>query len=145
MQNKSMISKITLNDLYEYADEHDITVVESHCPECKALSMLSPNGNCYIGIDHKAIKTEREERQYLAHDIGHCIRGAFYNPYSPYSLISQQEYRADKEAVKLLVPEEEFFSALKKGLSEVWQLCEYFEVDEKYIKKAFWEYCDITL
>lgn len=107
--------------------------------------MLSPKGNCYIGIDHRAIKTEREERQYLAHDIGHCIRGAFYNPYSPYSLISQQEYRADKEAVKMLVPEEEFFLAIKSGISEIWQLCEYFDVDEKYIKKAFWEYCDITL
>ena len=138
-----MISKMALNDLYEYADEHDITVVESHCPECKALSMLSPNGNCYIGIDHKAIKTEREERQYLAHDIGHCIKGAFYNPYSPFSLIEQQEYRANKWAINKLLPKDEMEEAMEQGYEELWELSEYFDVSEDMVKFAFWVYFDI--
>lgn len=143
MQDKSQnLNGIGLNELYQLAEDNDIEVIESKCSECKALSMLSPQGKCYIGMDYKAINTEREERQYLAHDIGHCLRGAFYNPYSPFSLIEQQEHRANVEAIKYLVPKDEMISAIKSGLSEIWQLCEYFDVDHEYIKLAFWEYFD---
>ena len=68
------------------------------------------------------MKSEREERQYLAHDIGHCVRGAFYNPYSPFNIIEKQEHKADAEAIKYLVPKEELIEALKSGLTEIWQL-----------------------
>ena len=115
--------------------------MKAECPNCKAISLLSPSGKCYIGMDYKAIKTEREERQYLAHDIGHCVKGAFYNPYSPFSLIDQQEHRADKQAIAYLIPQDEFENALKQGYSPQ-ELCEYFDVDIKYIRLAFWEYCD---
>ena len=145
LQGKSQNSKTSLNDLYDIAEENEISVMAAECPNCKAISLLSPSGKCYIGMDYKAIKTEREERQYLAHDIGHCVKGAFYNPYSPYTLISQQEYRADKEAVKYLVPKDELIAALKSGCTDIWELCEYFDVDEKYIKKAYWEYFDIAI
>ena len=103
---------------------------------------MSPKGNCYIGIDYRAIKGEKEERQYLAHDIGHCVKGAFYNFYSDYDSISQQEYRADEAATRFLVPQIDLEIALQTGYTEMWQLCEYFEVDEKYIRLAFWIYYD---
>lgn len=103
---------------------------------------MSPKGNCFIGIDYRAIKGEKEERQYLAHDIGHCIKGAFYNFYSDYDCISQQEYRADEAATRFLVPQIDLEIALQTGYTEMWQLCEYFEVDEKYIRLAFWIYFD---
>lgn len=143
LQDKLQKSKETsLNDLYEIAEKNDITIVSAKCPKCKMISLLSPQGECYIGIDNKAIQNEKEERQYLAHDIGHCVRGAFYNPYSPFSLIEQQEYRADKQAVNYLVPKEKLQEAMIDGNTEIWQLCEYFDVDVKYIKLAFWEYFD---
>lgn len=143
MQDRSQNSRTaSLTDLYQLASDEDITVIEADCPECKALSMMSPNGDCYIGIDTKSMKSEREERQYLAHDIGHCVKGAFYNPHSPFSLIEQQEYRADRKAINYLVPKDEMITAMKKGFTEIWQLCEYFDVDPKYIKLALWEYFD---
>lgn len=146
MQSKSQNSKETsLNDLYMIAEENEISVMAAECPNCKAISLLSPSGKCYIGMDYRAIKTEREERQYLAHDIGHCVKGAFYNPYSPFSLIEQQEYRADKQALNYLVPKEKFQKALQEGYTDLWELSEYFDVDEKYIKKAYWEYFDIII
>ena len=143
MQSKLQNSKVTsLNDLYMSAEENEISVMAAECPNCKAISLLSPSGKCYIGMDYRAITTEREERQYLAHDIGHCVKGAFYNPYSPFSLIEQQEYRADKQAINYLVPKDELQEAMIDGNTEVWQLCEYFDVDVKYIKLAFWVYFD---
>ena len=144
LQGKSQNSKTSLNDLYDIAEENEISVMTAECPNCKAISLLSPSGKCYIGMDYKAIKTEREERQYLAHDIGHCVKGAFYNPYSPFSLIEQQEHRADKQAIAYLIPQDEFEKALKQGYSPQ-ELCEYFDVDIKYIRLAFWEYCDIVV
>ena len=70
MQDKSQNSKpMNLIDLYQFAKDNDIKVVETICPQCKAISMLSPEGECYIGIDSKSTNSEREEKQYLAHDI----------------------------------------------------------------------------
>lgn len=145
MQEKLQNSKTSLNELYDIAEENEINVMEADCPNCKAISLLSPNGKCYIGMDYEAIKTEREERQYLAHDIGHCVRGAFYNPYSPFSLIEQQEYRADKQAVNYLIPKDKLEEAMKEGYTSTWELSEYFDVDEAYIKKAFWHYFDVAI
>lgn len=142
MLNKSEKWRTDLNEIYAVADSNDITVVSAVCPESKALSLMSPSGNCYIGVDYHAIKNEREERQCLAHDVGHCVRGAFYNPYSPFSLIEQQEAKADRQAVEYLIPKNKFIHALEQGYTEIWQLCELFDVDRKYVKKAFWEYCD---
>lgn len=143
MQSKSQNSKeISLNDLYMIAEENEISVMAAECPNCKAISLLSPSGKCYIGMDYRAIKTEREERQYLAHDIGHCVKGAFYNPYSPFSLIEQQEYRANKWAIKKLAPKDEMIKAMEKGNTEIWQLADFFGITEEMVKYAMWVYFD---
>ena len=42
-------------------------------PETKSASVLSQSGNCYIGIDAKTIRSDREERMHLAHEMGHSI------------------------------------------------------------------------
>lgn len=70
----------SLNELYAIAKEKGITVLSADCPECGAISMRSPSGKCYIGMDYSVIENEQQERQYLAHEIGHCESGAFYNP-----------------------------------------------------------------
>lgn len=139
---KSQNLKASLNDLYEIAKEKDITVTDTDCPECKAISLLSPSGKCYIGMDYNAIKTEQEERLCLAHDIGHCETGAFYNPYSSQNVISQQEFRANKKALDYLVPRKELESVMADGQMEIWELCEYFDVNIKFIQLAFWVYFD---
>ena len=143
LQGKSQNSKTSLNDLYDIAEENGIIVMAAECPKCKAISLLSPNGKCYIGMDYKAMQTESEERQYLAHDIGHCVKGAFYNPYSPFSLIEQQEYRANKWAINKLLPKDEMEEAMEQGYEELWELAEYFDVSEEMVKFAFWVYFDI--
>ena len=145
MPNKSESSRTTLDELYNVAENNSISVVSTKCPNCKALSMLSPSGKCYIGMDYRAIKTEREERQYLAHDIGHCVKGAFYNPYSPFSLIEQQEYRANKWAIKKLAPKDELEQAIKEGNEEIWQLAEYFDITDDMVRFAYWVYLDIEI
>lgn len=141
MRDKLLKLRTSLNDLYDIAEKEDITVVNTDCPECSAISLMTPSGKCYIGMDYNTIETEREERQYLAHDIGHCESGAFYNPYSPLNVISQQEFRANKRALQYLVPRDELEDFLKSK-PETWEICEYFDVDIQYIQLAFWVYFD---
>ena len=138
----SMTLSEKINNRYACADMNDITVLPAVCPECRAMSAMSDSGACYIGIDYSVLNSETEELVALTHEIGHCSTGAFYNMYSPFSLVSQQEYRADVWAVKRLIPRAELMNALNHGMTEVWELAEFFTVPEKMIKLAFWVYFD---
>ena len=73
----------------------------------------------------------------MAHELGHCKRGAFYNQYSSFDIRSRHEYRADKWAVQQIIPYEELISACESGYTERWELAEYFDVTENFITKAF--------
>ena len=72
---------------------------------------------------------------HLAHELGHCETGSFYNVYSSLDVREKQEKRADLWAVRRLVPEEEFINVIVSGTVEIWELAEYF-VTEDFIRKA---------
>ncbi len=97
---------------------------------------MSISGNCYIGIDPFQIETEAEERVHLAHEIGHCEKGAFYNPYSDLDIRAKHELKADRWAIKRLVPLDDFQNALSNGIIEKWELAERFDVTEGFIERA---------
>lgn len=93
-----------------------------------------------MGIDPMQLETEAEERVHLAHELGHCITGSFYNVYSETDIRKRHEIRADRCAAALLVPVEELKSRLEKGITEIWSLAEYFDVTEDFIRKAIENY-----
>jgi len=97
---------------------------------------MSCTGACYIGMDPFRIETTAQERVHLAHELGHCETGAFYNVYSSLDVREKQETRANVWAVTHLVPADEFMKALYNGIVEVWELAEYFDVTEDFIRKA---------
>ena len=72
----------------------------------------------------------------LAHELGHCVTGSFYNRYSEFDVIAKHERRADKWAIKKLIPEDELNDAFEHGIVEPWDLAEYFNVTEDFIIKA---------
>lgn len=137
--------KINTTELYNFAEEKGIGVYCFDLPDTKSASVLSLNGNYYIGMDPFAIETEAEERVHLAHEIGHCEKGAFYNPYSELDIRARHELRADRWAIKKLVPIDELQSALKSGITEKWELAEHFNVTEKFICKAIDFYAENNL
>ena len=122
---------MTLNQLYNIADKNNISVY--HFPLSPVKSMSVP-GN--IGIDVNQVETLAEEKESFAHELGHCMKNAFYTGKSSYELRSQKEYRADKWAVQTLLPYNELLIALKKGITEIWEIAEYFDVTENIVKKA---------
>ena len=104
-------------------------------PQTVSVSAMSCTGACYIGMDPFRIETTAQERVHLAHELGHCETGAFYNVHSSLDIREKQEARANVWAVSRLVPAEEFMNALCNGVVEIWELAEYFDVTEDFIRK----------
>ncbi len=133
---RGRLIKIETSELYNFALIKDIEIICAELPLTKSVSVLSLNGNCYIGIDPFEIETEAEERVHLAHELGHCERGAFYNPYSKLDIRARHELKADRWAILHLIPHNKLKAVLEFGVTEPWELAEYFNVTEDFIIKA---------
>lgn len=127
-----------LEELYDIAENEGIDIYAVALPITESVSIMDDDLYCYIGIDYDLIKSSADEKRKLAHEIGHCVKGAFYNRYSKLDLISKHEYSADKWACENLLPKQEF----QQGYVEIWQISEYFDVPEELVKKAMWIHFD---
>lgn len=98
---------------------------------------INKKGQCYIGIDPLQIETEADERVHLAHELGHCVTGSFYSIYSKLDVREKHEVRADRWAIRQLMPVDEFiFVVTQKGITTPWEIAEYFGVTEDFVHKA---------
>lgn len=122
--------------LYQCAEKQNIEVLSFSLPETSSMSIMTDNGSCYIGIDDSKRSDEATERVHLAHELGHCVTGAFYNRHSTADLRQKQENRADKWAIRKLIPIKKLDAAVADGHTELWDLAEYFGVTEDYMRKA---------
>ncbi len=129
-------------NLYNIAEESGIRIDEFEL--CAALPAMSIKcgKNYAIAIDTSQLTTLPHRKTALAHELGHCMTDAFYNERNILDLYSRQEYRADKWAIKKLLPKSEVERAIKGGCHEVWELAEKFDVTEQLIRKAIWLYFD---
>ena len=130
-----------LYELYDFADENDIVVESFDLVRQPCFSIMDDDKNCFIAIDPMQLESVADEKTKLAHELGHCVRGAFYNRYTKFDDMRRHEYRADKWAIKKLLPKSDLEAALKDGM-QLWELAEKFEVTEDLIKKAMWIYFD---
>ncbi len=128
--------KTRTSELYEIAEKNGTEIICCDLPETSSVSVRTPSGRCYIGIDPFEIETTAEERVHIAHEIGHCETLAFYNAYSPLEVRGKQEKKADRWAALKLVPVRELTDALKNGIKEIWDLAEHFDVTEEFMLKA---------
>lgn len=126
----------SLDGLYDLAEEENIEVLAVSLPIIGAVSAMRQNGKCYIGIDPFCLETTSDECVRLAHELGHCVTGSFYNIHAACDVRAKHEYAADKWAIKKLVPEDELEEAVKHGFTESWELSEYFDVTVPFMQKA---------
>ena len=98
--------------------------------------MMDADGECYIAIDPRKVASAADEKTKLAHEMGHCVTGAFYNVYSPWDIRQRHENRADKWAIKKLIPKDELELAVADGRTDIWELAEFFSVTEDFMRKA---------
>lgn len=126
-----------LLELYQLADENNISVYSFDLPQTLSMSVRETDGSCAIAIDPFGLDSTKDEMIRLAHELGHCVTGSFYNRYSDLDIREKSEFSADKWAIKKLIPKDELQIAFKQGYTEPWDLAEYFNVTEEFVIKAF--------
>lgn len=122
--------------LYQLAEEENIEVDCFDLKNRDALSIMDDTGACYIAINPYKLHSTQDEREKLAHELGHCVTGSFYNVYATADRRQRHENCADKWAIKKLIPVDELEDAVAKGCTECWELAERFGVTEEFIKKS---------
>lgn len=125
-----------LQELYRYAEQENITVDGFQLTNRAALSLMDEDGRCYVALDREKLTGEADERAKLAHELGHCATGAFYNRFASCHCRRRLENKADKWAVRQVVPEQELDDAVAGGCESLWELAEHFGVPEPFMKKA---------
>lgn len=123
-----------------FCDENKIALDYCRLPLNKSLS-FEDRDDKYIIMD-EADMTEAQRKVHLAHEIGHCMTGAFYHPYSPLETRSRCEYKANIWMIEHILPKERLEAAFAQGITEVWELAEQFGVTEDVIRFACYEYFD---
>ncbi len=126
----------TLKDCYRLAQKKNIPVDRFPLGSREALSLMDDTGQCYIALDPGKLTSEADEMTKLSHELGHCLTGSFYNYYTPYDCRHRHENRADKWAIRQLVPVDDLDTAVAEGCTELWALAERFGVTEPFMRKA---------
>lgn len=129
-----------LMGLYQLAESQGVTV---NCFQLGARQSISiqDGDNCFIAIDPFRLVSACDEKVKLAHELGHCQTGSFYS----LDIRQKHENRADKWAIRQLVPAEELKQAVKDGFTEPWELAERFGVTEEFMRKAMRYYTEKAL
>lgn len=122
--------------LYDIAAEGDIPIIKLSIPLNGSMCILTDDGKCYIGLDHGVLPDAATHRVHLAHELGHCRTGSFYNRWAALDVRQKHEHRADKWAIKKLIPEDELDRAVADGCTDLWSLAERFGVTEDFMRKA---------
>lgn len=122
--------------LYDIARKQNIEVLSFPMGENGSMSLMLDDGRCFIGIDESIQDGGIEERVHMGHELGHCVTGSFYNRYTRFDIRQRHENRADKWAIRQIIPVEDLDDAVADGCCEIWELAERFGVTEAFMRKA---------
>jgi len=108
----------------------------------KSQSQPAPSGAHYVAVDYSRISTRAEENVVLAHEIGHCLTGAFYSRYTHPVIRARQEMRANKAALNMALPLNALMCAIDYGCNNRYEFSEYLGLTEDFVQKALDYYAD---
>ena len=97
---------------------------------------LEMGGEYAIFLDFNQFSDVSQYREALGHEIGHCATGCTHAVSSPWDLVEKHEYKADRWAFEHYLPPEELQAAMDAGLTEPWQLAEWYGFPEQYVRRA---------
>ena len=127
---------LPIPELYDLAGKQNIPIFSYPMPQNGSMSLMNPDGSCCIGMDKGVQDGGVEERIHLSHELGHCLTGSFYNIYAAVDSRQRHENRANKWAIRALIPVEALDDAIAEGCTELWALADRFGVTEELMRKA---------
>lgn len=124
------------NSLLACAEQEGIDVDWFHMNQAESLSLALGKDSYAIAIDPSKIRSRADLTHKLAHEIGHCMTGSFYNCYSDFDCRQKHENTADRWAIHKLVPKDALDEAVSLGCRTLWELADYFDITEDLMAKA---------
>ena len=126
--------------LYDFARQQNIEVISFPMEKNGSMSIMLEDGSCVVGMDESVRDGQVQERVHLAHELGHCATGSFYNIYAAIDHRQRHENKANKWAIQKLIPVDDLDDAVAEGCHEIWELADRFGVTEDFIRKALCYY-----
>ena len=126
--------------MLKIAKENDILIVDMHMNGKEGAMSQSIDGMCIVAIDPHKIVSAADRKEKTAHELGHCMTGSFYDESCPVVPSGRCERRASNWAIRNTISRRSIISALKSGLTELWQLAEHFDVTEHFMIDALMYY-----
>lgn len=131
----------TIEELYEYAKQEKIKITDfNFCgdPNWKGHCIYNNANDCMIFLNNKISKTCK--KCTLAHEIGHFKTGIMQNNllstyYKDVLIRSINDFRANKWAIKQLIPIDIFISYIGSNKSK-FDIAQELEVTEELIELA---------
>ena len=123
-------------ELYQEARDSDIPIILLDIPKTGSMCIQSESGRCYIGMDYGILPDEADRRVHLAHELGHCKTGAFYNRWAACDVRQKHENRANKWAIRRMIPKDALDEAVAEGYTDLYSLADYFNVTVDFMEKA---------
>ena len=139
-----------LDRLYQWLSDEGVFLFDRQLPFSQKGSSavtVKLNGDDSWGIflDKGKLETRAKETTTVGHEAGHYATGTTHAVCSPFDLIQKHENRADKWAIRRLIPKTKLDDAVAEGYTEMWELADYFGVTEDFMRKAVCLYVHGTL
>ena len=131
-----------MDKLFEIAKRNKIDIEYGKVPQNLSFS-IEEGGFDFIVLDYSLIFSGADERVHAAHELGHCVNGAFYHGYSPLDDRRRHAAKATRWAIQQLIPLDELRLATQMEFLDEWQLAEYFCVTPEFMRAAL-EYWTVT-
>ncbi len=100
-----------------------------------ALAVQLPSGRCAWAVERKGISSA-QYRQRVCHELGHCVKGAFYTRLSAPTTREKCEETARRWSYRKMVPIRDLIDAIADGDREPWQIAERLDVPEDMVRSA---------
>lgn len=124
-----------LNKLYDIATRENISVIDFKMKNKAIIEQIDKE--YYIGLNYSKIDNSTEEKELLAEELGHYYTNTLYDTNYSDIEMNKREYRANKWALKTLVPFQKLKDLCDKGVIYSYEFAEELGVSEKLIDRAY--------
>ena len=130
---------ILLSDIYKAIDKQGAKLF-IYPIDFTPAATIEYNGSYAVFFDPSRCISIAAAKDCLAHECGHCATGSTHSLSSRWDIISKHEYKANRWAIENFLPYETLAQAIKTGLTEPWQLADYFDMPQTFIEAAIEHY-----
>lgn len=131
-----------LSDFYSYCKQNNVDVIPYDGMPAMGATIRA-GLDMAIFLDFTQIRSTRQLKGVCLHEQGHAATGALHKVSSPYETVERSEYRANRWCAQNYLTIEDFRKAFSYGITQSWELADYFDLPEEDVQKAltYWTEC----